>query len=196
MTEKPRSVAEVRDDIMRAVEGSATHFGKTLDEVIDGILEDAFSDLRSTTQRETIERAKGEQEADTLRAVLRTHREYMRDVGGDVNSRDAWGEVCRWAKSRLAHLDSLADAPAEAGEMSGESRGSWCPECGPHVGVDEDGCCASCGCQAHGKGADEALVAMKTGEHRALCAVAEWADFERRKAERIMREQAKEADDA
>lgn len=34
--------------------------------------------------------------------------------------------------------------------------GSWCPQCGSNVSVDEDGCCNSCGCSAVGQGADEA----------------------------------------
>ncbi len=38
---------------------------------------------------------------------------------------------------------------------------SWCPECGP-VKVDEDGCCAACGCGAMGDAADKAafIVAL------------------------------------
>lgn len=34
--------------------------------------------------------------------------------------------------------------------------GSWCPQCGSNVSVDEDGCCNACGCSAVGQGADEA----------------------------------------
>ena len=33
---------------------------------------------------------------------------------------------------------------------------TWCPQCGPDVRVDEDGCCALCGADAMGAGADEA----------------------------------------
>ena len=33
---------------------------------------------------------------------------------------------------------------------------SWCPQCGPNVEVDEDGCCAGCGATAMGPGADGA----------------------------------------
>ena len=35
--------------------------------------------------------------------------------------------------------------------------GSWCPQCGPDVSVDEDGCCLMCGCDAVGAGAETAL---------------------------------------
>lgn len=34
--------------------------------------------------------------------------------------------------------------------------GSWCPQCGSNVSVDEDGCCNACGCWAVGQGSDEA----------------------------------------
>ena len=34
---------------------------------------------------------------------------------------------------------------------------TWCPECGLGVPIDEDGCCASCGATATGKGVDRAL---------------------------------------
>ncbi len=33
---------------------------------------------------------------------------------------------------------------------------SWCPECGPNVMVDEDGCCQMCGSTAMGPGATKA----------------------------------------
>lgn len=38
--------------------------------------------------------------------------------------------------------------------------GSWCPQCGSNVSVDEDGCCISCGCCAVGQGADEAFATI------------------------------------
>jgi hypothetical protein len=34
------------------------------------------------------------------------------------------------------------------------------PQCGPHVAVDEDGCCASCGATATGDGATRVLKAL------------------------------------
>lgn len=37
---------------------------------------------------------------------------------------------------------------------------TWCPQCGPRVAVDEDGCCASCGADATGEGADRAIAAV------------------------------------
>lgn len=51
--------------------------------------------------------------------------------------------------------------------------GSWCAECGPDVGVDEDGLCTSCGSTAVGYGADEATkvlarVELAEAENRGL----------------------------
>lgn len=40
------------------------------------------------------------------------------------------------------------------------SKGSWCPQCGPNVKVDEDGLCAACGATAMGEGTDKALTAI------------------------------------
>jgi hypothetical protein len=40
--------------------------------------------------------------------------------------------------------------------VSGLFLGTWCFDCGPDVGVDEDGCCVTCGDGALGDGADEA----------------------------------------
>lgn len=43
--------------------------------------------------------------------------------------------------------------------MSDENwSGSWCPQCGPDVSIDEDGCCAICGADATGEGAERALA--------------------------------------
>jgi hypothetical protein len=36
-------------------------------------------------------------------------------------------------------------------------RGTWCPQCGPDVSSDDDGCCCSCGSTCVGDGADQAL---------------------------------------
>ena len=44
--------------------------------------------------------------------------------------------------------------------MSIQQLGTWCSECGPNVACDEDGCCAGCGRDAVGDGADEALAIM------------------------------------
>ena len=36
---------------------------------------------------------------------------------------------------------------------------TWCPECGPSVRVDEDGCCLTCGATATGSAVDAAVAA-------------------------------------
>jgi hypothetical protein len=50
------------------------------------------------------------------------------------------------------------------------SRFTWCPECGPDVAVDEDGCCTTCGNGATGPGADAAHEAciIPPGECKGL----------------------------
>lgn len=52
---------------------------------------------------------------------------------------------------------ATADLRASAAAKAESFLGSWCPQCGPDVGVDEDGCCATCGATAVGDGADTAL---------------------------------------
>ena len=53
----------------------------------------------------------------------------------------------------------------------------WCPQCGPLTAgaLDEDGCCALCGADATGPGADKALRLLKRADpakERALRAAA------------------------
>ena len=47
--------------------------------------------------------------------------------------------------------------------MAGNKYVGWCPQCGPReaVGLDEDGCCKTCGADAIGPGADQALKLLK-----------------------------------
>jgi len=44
------------------------------------------------------------------------------------------------------------------------NRHTWCPQCGPDVDVDEDGCCDVCGADAVGPGADGAWQAKEEAE--------------------------------
>lgn len=54
--------------------------------------------------------------------------------------------------------------------MSDDLNPTWCPQCGPHVAVDEDGCCATCGATATGPGADRALDVLGAGPNTsAIC---------------------------
>lgn len=61
---------------------------------------------------------------------------------------------------QVVYADSL-DRPGtrvDPGEQA-----TWCPECGPRVACDEDGCCAGCGATAVGDGATAALAALDAG---------------------------------
>jgi hypothetical protein len=46
--------------------------------------------------------------------------------------------------------------------------GTWCPQCGSGVSIDEDGLCNHCGCTAVGDGAEEALAAIAEVERLKL----------------------------
>ena len=50
---------------------------------------------------------------------------------------------------------------------------TWCPQCGPDVDVDEDGCCGACGADATGDGADRAHRWRATAES-AVAGAGEW----------------------
>lgn len=63
---------------------------------------------------------------------------------------------CREAWNRRAAPDALARQDYEP------VAGTWCPECGPRVRVDEEGLCVSCGSTAIGNGANKALAALAT----------------------------------
>lgn len=55
----------------------------------------------------------------------------------------------------LAELHALAGEPSPATDEQDGHLGSFCPECGWDVTVDEDGCCAGCGATAVGLAVDE-----------------------------------------
>ena len=44
--------------------------------------------------------------------------------------------------------------------MTDNWTGTWCPQCGPDVSCDEDGCCSACGSTSVGDGCEEALRAL------------------------------------
>lgn len=46
-------------------------------------------------------------------------------------------------------------------DPTGRWTASWCPQCGPDVAVDEDGCCATCGATATGTAATHAVVLLR-----------------------------------
>lgn len=67
----------------------------------------------------------------------------------DPETRAVW-ETAQKAKAEVARWPAW---------KRGESA-TWCPQCGPRVSVDEDGCCVSCGSTAVGEGANLALRAI------------------------------------
>jgi len=63
--------------------------------------------------------------------------------------------------------------------VSGPTGGSWCPECGPDVKVDQDALCAGCGATCTGSGAELALK-LRTRAERAEALNARLAELLRR----------------
>jgi hypothetical protein len=93
---------------------------------------------------------------------------------------DEWADV-DWsvAYDNLAKALRALLAPSQAFEPV---EGTWCPECGHGVQVDEEGLCVSCGATAIGNGANRALAALRSlqvgpGLKRALKALCdlEWS---------------------
>ena len=54
--------------------------------------------------------------------------------------------------------------------------GTWCPQCGPDVLCDEDGCCCTCGANCVGDGVEQALALRAENERlrAALRSAADW----------------------
>lgn len=92
---------------------------------------------------------------DPQPVVLEGQRDRARRV---VRERDE-------ARARLATLqtayDDIKRTLAVAADEMRQLRGTWCPECGPGVSVDEDGCCATCGATATGPGVDAIIAEVR-----------------------------------
>jgi len=75
---------------------------------------------------------------------------------------------------KAAILDGGApniDAPTDFSRVSVHDpspAGTWCPQCGPDVKCDEDGCCIECGSTAVGDGAEVALQLTREREKIAM----------------------------
>lgn len=103
------------------------------------------------TPATTIRRCQAADEA--LRIALGTDKVKIRI--DDPETRAIW-ETAQRAKAEVASWPAW---------KRGEGIATWCPQCGPRVAIDEDGCCASCGATAVGDGVDRALAAMlKVGD--------------------------------
>ena len=101
-----------------------------------------------------------EELADTLRAqaerlaVLERMTAAWCDQPDDRMWHAADGTWWRRDGDRLVSADMpprLRCAGSVAGRCALQHRAHWnCPECGPHVAVDEDGCCSTCGADCVG----------------------------------------------
>lgn len=67
----------------------------------------------------------------------------------------------------------LADAAKMLRDASADParNASWCPQCGPDVACDEDGCCVTCGADAVGDGANQAHALRREKIERDVQAV-------------------------
>ena len=101
----------------------------------------------------------------------------IRGALADVRAVAAQMDGAAWSEGRDVLLDAAARIGAlvrvrsvERAERSAAKRGaaneqpveasylgSFCPECGWHVRVDEDGLCASCGATCTGRAVDEEI---------------------------------------
>lgn len=76
------------------------------------------------------------------------------------------GRLANDVERRLTALEDNAHTPCQHCASSAtepltiDTRWTWCPQCGPHVTVDGDGCCDRCGCTAMGRGANRAVEAL------------------------------------
>ncbi len=104
--------------------------------------------------------ARAEQAEGALREAL-DHELHIAQAVGIVHS-PSMGEEHpgpRDAVLRAVCEGSIALAREAERRARGRDDTTWCPHCGPHVDIDEDGTCA-CGADAHGDGADEAVTAL------------------------------------
>lgn len=113
-------------------------------------------------------------------AALRTEVEYLRAwqtwrrsltaridraMGGSWLAPDVehWIDTHPEPRPDLFHaLTPAGTRPAAAREGTAMT---WCPQCGPAVAVDEDGCCAICGADAMGPGAAAACRVLTEVEY-------------------------------
>lgn len=85
-------------------------------------------------------------------------QQLVRGPSGCLNC-GGWG--CTKCEPLRARIIELEDALAKFVPPQTEGVHSFCPECGPHIAVDEDGCCRSCGATASGPFVDVLLWAWR-----------------------------------
>ena len=68
-----------------------------------------------------------------------------------------------WRACEVCGAEHAGDGP-----MPCRAEDLWtatlCPQCGPDVAIDEDGCCAACGCVAVGEGIEAVLARLRAAE--------------------------------
>lgn len=88
------------------------------------------------------------------------------------------------ALARIAELErELAEARERITDLCGPPWHFRCPECGPHVAGDEDGCCATCGADCSAEACDcvdlwrhACLAACKRAERWRINAHSAWRE--------------------
>lgn len=99
------------------------------------------------------------------------------ESGGDVPA--AGNVVNSQEDGSAARADGLATPAPTVGDRKMELLASFCAQCGPHVAVDEDGCCVYCGATATGEWASRIYKTEKV-RHARDEALARVAELERR----------------
>lgn len=88
--------------------------------------------------------------------------DYVREADGHED--DMWADalgINERAELIAGAINSLQPLVDRVRELQGDNLAQWtgtlCPECGPNVLVDEDGCCNGCGACATGRGVEAVI---------------------------------------
>ena len=159
--EPPTPLEAENADLRRKLE-EALDANKTLAD-IGHRLEDAEGKLAVVSEEVVLERVKAGMALEKLDiAVANLNNVKQRNAALTLDNarlRDRLGEIAEkadCAEATSIALAALAATPADYEPMNG----TWCPECGPNVLVDEEGLCVSCGATAIGNGANRALAVL------------------------------------
>lgn len=146
-----------RDEAIRAMGEASAELGRARAELRDATKERAQlinEWVRTERQKNKTKRdlSRAQVERDRLREAVLSARDHASMV---IRRPGEPGSLCDWFRLRGNLIDAIAFEPeAPSGDVA-----AWCPQCGPRVSTDEDGCCEACGATATGNGADAALAA-------------------------------------
>jgi len=93
--------------------------------------------------------------------------DYLRKIGVRVeyygSSQSVFNDAANIAIGRVRMFSDgirklLSHDESKPGPGLPPLDGTWCPQCGPDVACDEDGCCSACGATCVGEGAEQALA--------------------------------------